>query len=273
MTTQYDISTFLGQFKRGLLYQKGCERGVFLPSDLELAAAAKAHSWTALLRGLFDLYCDKRMEDARFWGDKTPAYVDHINLIDVALPDAHFVHIIRDPRDQALSAQAIWGKSLRTSADHWRTAIVQARASQASVDGRYAEVTYEALVRDPEYELRRLTHWLGVDFQSSMLDSAVGSDELGQMVGAQEVSTVAIAGRRSELRPRAETMIAALTGDIARQIGYDLPPVDARQLRSVERHVLAIHDRLGLMAYFLRQKGVANGLRFGLGSLHDHQRA
>jgi len=272
IATRREVSTFLAEFKRGLLYCKGCERGVFLPSDAELATAAKGETWATVLRGLFDLYCDKRMNEVPLWGDKTPAYVDHIDFISAALPKARFVHIIRDPRDQALSARAIWGKSLRSSADRWRASIVRARASRANTEGRYVEVTYERLVRTPESELRRLTSWLGVDFQSAMLTSVAGSDELGQMIGAKEISTEAIAERQSSLRPEVEATIAALAGDIARPLGYDLPVVDARHLPAIERRVLALHDRLGLIAYFVRQKGLADGLRFSVGSLHDHQR-
>jgi hypothetical protein len=267
--TLLEDSTFLRRFKRGLLYQKGREHGVFCPTDTELRAAINESSWAVVLRNLFDLYCDKDMSQAQIWGDKTPAYVDHIDLIDKALPDARFVHIIRDPRDQALSERAIWGKSLRRSAETWRRRIANARASRAAAEGRYIELTYEGLVNDPERELRRLSSWLRIDFQPSMLSSYTGSDELGQMVGAQSISNAAIGGRRRNLSTSDEILVASLTGDIGRSLAYDLPSATPRHLRRAELSVLAVHDRLALIAYFVRRKGLIDGMRFTIGSLID----
>lgn len=268
-----ETKAFVARFKRGLLYQKGQERGLFCPTDAELAEAVDGGSWATVLRNLFDLYCDKEMAHAQIWGDKTPSYIDHLDLIDSALPDARFVHIIRDPRDQALSERAIWGKSLRRSADAWRRRIVQARSSRPAVEDRYIELTYESLVRDPERELRRLASWLGVDFQPAMLRSAAGSDELGQMVGAQSVSDAAIGGRRGRLSPSEETAIASLTRDVGAELGYNLPPSPPRQLRKIELPLLALHDRVGLLAYFVRNKGLLRGLKFFVGSFVDSRRS
>ncbi len=265
----HEINAFLGRFKRGLLYQKGRERGIFCPTDTELTSAVDGDSWAIVLRNLFNLYCDKDMTQAQIWGDKTPAYVVHIDLIDMALPNARFVHIVRDPRDQALSERAIWGKSLRRSAETWRQRITEARSSRAAAEGRYIELTYEDLVHDPEQEMRRLSAWLEIDFEPSMLSSSAGSDELGQMVGAEEISEAAVGGRRQRLSASQAIVIASLAGDIAGSLAYDLPPATPRQLRRVELSTLAVHDRLALIAYFLRRKGLTDGVRFAIGSLVD----
>jgi hypothetical protein len=264
-----EIEAFVSRFKRGLLYQKGLERGTHNPSDTEIEGAISGTSWANVLRNLFNLYSDKDMTKAQIWGDKTPSYVDHLDLIDAALPHARFIHIIRDPRDQALSERAIWGKSLRRSADTWRQRIVKARVSQPAGKGRYIELTYEALVSDPEQELKRLSSWLEVDFEPDMLESAAGSDELGQMIGEQSVSDAAIGGRRGRLSAREEAAIASLTRDVGSQLGYDLPAGPPGRLRKVEQPFLALHDRIGLLAYFIRNKGMVTGLKFFVGSIVD----
>jgi hypothetical protein len=263
------VESFLRRFKRGLLYQKGLERGTFRPTDSELRTAIARDSWAEILRALFDLYCEKEMARASFWGDKTPTYVDHIDLIDAALPDARFAHIIRDPRDQALSERAIWGKSLRRSGESWRRRVTRARASAVAADGRYFELTYEAMVANPEAELRRLCSWLELDFDRAMLDSASGSDELGQMVGARAVSTAAVGGRRGSLSAREEMTISALIGEIGRSLSYDLPVAAPRRLSSLGLFLLGLHDRLRFTAYFVKQKGISGGVRFTVGSFLD----
>jgi hypothetical protein len=264
-----EAQAFVAKFKRGLLYQKGLERGVFCPTDAELEAAMTGDSWPVVLRNIFNLYCDKDMAQTAIWGDKTPSYASHIDRIGDAMPEACFLHIIRDPRDQALSERAIWGKSLRRSADMWRQIVYNARESRVASQGRYMEVTYEALASRPRSELQRLSSWLGLDFQPAMLESAGGSDELGQMIGAQAIEHTAIGGRREHLRLAEERVIAELAGGIARSLNYDLPSVPARKVRPAAMRLLAAHDRATLVAYFIRQKGLVGGLRSAAGALAD----
>jgi hypothetical protein len=42
------------------------------------------------------------------WGDKTPLYCLELNTIRNILPEARFIHIIRDGRDAALSLRRMW---------------------------------------------------------------------------------------------------------------------------------------------------------------------
>lgn len=266
-----DAGTLIPRFRRGQLDLKARERGTFAASDEQLTAALAADTWDAVLRGVFSLYCDKDMAAVEYWGDKTPAYVDHIDLIASRLPQARFVHIIRDPRDQALSERAVWGKSLRRTAAAWRRRIVRARQSRPAVDGHYLEVTYEALVANPPCELTRIAEWLGLPFDERMLTGARGSDELGQMVGATDLSRAAVGGRREQLSRRAERAIAALTADVARPLGYDVPDARVRGLRRVERLLLAAHDRLALVRYYARSKGFVAGVRFAAASFQERR--
>src|SRR5687767_7251824 len=53
------------------------------------------------LRAFYGLYAEKQGKPR--WGDKTPIYVEHMRGIAKALPEARFVHLIRDGRDVALS--------------------------------------------------------------------------------------------------------------------------------------------------------------------------
>lgn len=269
LTGEGERDEFLRRFKRGTLYRTGLEREQFEPTDEELLAAVRANSWEIALRRLFDLYCDKDMERAEVWGDKTPTYVDHMPALDAALPDALYIHIIRDPRDQAQSERAIWGKSLRRSAATWRHRVDGARDSRAARAGRYTEVTYEALISDPETELTRLSGWLGLEFDPAMLGSAAGSDELGQMVGARAIDPAGVGARRSQLSARGTDTIAALAGDTARSLSYDLPTVPARELSRPELALLAVHDRAHMTAYFVRRRGLWRGLQFSYGALVD----
>ena len=103
-----------------------------------------------------------RLYAARFaktrWGDKTPSYCASISQIRRFLPEARFIHVIRDGRDVALSMRdMLWapGKDMKTLADHWRDTILEARR-QGGRRRDYLEIRYERLVRDPRSVLEEI---------------------------------------------------------------------------------------------------------------------
>src|SRR5690606_22924870 len=96
-------------------------RGGAAPAELAKLAAASRH-WGDLgldaaelerrlagcerrpdraIRALYGLYAERHGKPR--WGDKTPAYVRRMRLIAAALPEARFVHLVRDGRDVLLS--------------------------------------------------------------------------------------------------------------------------------------------------------------------------
>jgi hypothetical protein len=107
------------------------------------------------------------------WGDKTPEYVGHIPLLATLFPEARFVHMIRDPRDVALSTLDLnkLHRHAATSAYFWARKIRRAREAEKWLGSRrYHEVRYEALVSDPRSELQRLADFLALPFDERMLD-------------------------------------------------------------------------------------------------------
>lgn len=122
------------------------------------------------IRMFYTLY--KRRFGKRFCGDKTPAYLQHLNAIEAVLPEARFIHIIRDGRDVALSARNLWfgpGKDLEAQATDWVDRITKARR-QAKSCSHYVEVRYEDLVREPRKILERLCEFLNLPFSPQMLE-------------------------------------------------------------------------------------------------------
>ncbi|MCA1817295.1 MAG: sulfotransferase [Acidobacteria bacterium] len=105
------------------------------------------------------------------WGDKTPHYCFEIDTIRRVLPEARFVHIIRDGRDAALSLRGMWfspGWRIEAQALYW---LKYVRAARASGLGRpdYVEVRYEELVLAPREELRRVCAHVDLPFDDQML--------------------------------------------------------------------------------------------------------
>jgi hypothetical protein len=118
--------------------------------------------------------CFYRLYAARFgkerWGDKTPSYGRHMRAIERVLPEACFIHIIRDGRDVALSLRDLWfsrGADMTTLARRWRRDICATRRQSLGCR-RYMELRYEALVLDPQTCLRDVCDFIEIDYDCAM---------------------------------------------------------------------------------------------------------
>jgi hypothetical protein len=106
------------------------------------------------------------------WGDKTPMLCHHLRAIEPVLPEAHFLHIIRDGRDVALSWRQWWfapGRDMPTLAARWRECVLAGREQGRAVR-HYLEVSYEQLVRDPETVLRKVCAFVDLDYSTALLE-------------------------------------------------------------------------------------------------------
>lgn len=116
-----------------------------------------------------------RLYAARFgkprWGDKTPLYCKNLDTIRKALPEARFVHLIRDGRDAALSLRRMWfspGPEIETQAAYWRECVLAARRSGANRRD-YVEVRYEDLILDTRKALNSICTFIDLDYDDAML--------------------------------------------------------------------------------------------------------
>jgi hypothetical protein len=122
------------------------------------------------IRAFYRLYAQKHGKIRS--GDKTPLYSLEMPAIRSLLPEAHFIHIIRDGRDVALSLRKTWftpSQDIAALARYWARIIRTARA-----DGRnssaYSELRYEDLLADTEGNLRAICQALQLDFYPCMLE-------------------------------------------------------------------------------------------------------
>lgn len=120
------------------------------------------------LRAFYGLYAQKFGKTR--WGDKTPKYVHSMRLIHRLLPEARFVHIIRDGRDVALSTKDLWfgPDSVEEAARKWRSLIEKARRQSREVP-HYLEIRYEDLVSETEPTLRRICEFVDLRWDPAML--------------------------------------------------------------------------------------------------------
>jgi len=120
------------------------------------------------IRSFYRAYAEKQGKPR--WGDKSPGYALHIRQIGRLLPEAHFVHLIRDGRDVRLSqlARGTNPPSAFKHARRWKRRVNTARRQGRAV-GRYMELRYEDLILDTEAQLRRICAFVELEFDAGML--------------------------------------------------------------------------------------------------------
>jgi hypothetical protein len=119
------------------------------------------------IRAFYRLYAAQQNKVR--YGDKTPLYCEYIEPIRRILPEARFIHIIRDGRDSALSLRPLWfapGKDITTLAKQWQQLV---RAARAAAGEDYLEIRYEDLVTDTETVLRKVCAFIELPFDAVML--------------------------------------------------------------------------------------------------------
>lgn len=167
------------------------------------------------------------------WGDKTPLYMQHLDLLARLWPEAQYVHLIRDGRDAALSFLAMpagvmtagWGhpRDAAGFACLWRTEVEAARALGARAGpGRYLELRYEDLVVEPESALRRICAFAGLPFDAAMLDHRGAVDVSGKPHQQRllDVLTPNVRDWRVEMTRDDAAAFEEIAGRLLAELGY-----------------------------------------------------
>lgn len=181
------------------------------------------------------------------FGDKTPSYMQHLDLLERAFPGARYVHIIRDGRDAALSFLAMrrrprfsWARprGLLGFACLWDEEVRGARRFGAGpAAGRYVELRYEDLVAEPESRLREVCAFLDLPYEPAMLTyhSDFRADPREDHPRLADPPTPGVRDWRTEIPPADVERFEAIAGPLLEELGYeraDPRPVRAARARA-----------------------------------------
>jgi LPS sulfotransferase NodH len=200
------------------------------PADVAPLLTAEMPTGAAIA-AVFEAYAGKAGKPR--WGDKTPMYMRHLDLLERLFADAQYVHLIRDGRDAALSFLDMpEGTFTRTWAHPttpaqfaclWRMVVVGARALGRDVgSSRYFEVRYEALVADPAATVAAVCAWAGLPFEGAMLEYA-GEVDVSTKPHQQRLRTPPTTGVRNWRESMAPADVVAfeeIAGDLLGELGY-----------------------------------------------------
>ena len=227
------------------------------PGDLlARMKAIESFNTSDAVRAFYDLYAERQGKPR--WGDKTPDYVKRMRRIKRTLPEAHFIHVIRDGRDVALSTnKRIVQRGHRDpipagiAARRWRSRILKARGDSPYV-GDYLEVRYEDLVTDTEPTLRRVCEFVELEFDPAMLRYHERAEqrlsemarampardgrparEAGERLKAHQMATKPpspdrISVWREEMEDDYRGLYEQFAGDLLAELGYEVDQADRR---------------------------------------------
>jgi hypothetical protein len=169
------------------------------------------------------------------WADKDPANTLLLPFVDELFPDAQYIHLLRDGHDVVASHRDRWGyrSGARAARGVWRKYVEAARTFGGTVGtARFLEVRYEALVADPEAELRPLFAFLGEAWDPAVLafDQAEhdGTERYTQFTADRRkqggdsgaVYQSRVGTGRASLDPVLRTMLRRSSGALLDELGY-----------------------------------------------------
>jgi hypothetical protein len=202
------------------------------------------------------------------WAAYDPDNVMHVEQIKREIPNALFLHIIRDGRDIALSLKKMGGfaplpwdrtptESLVATALYWQWMVHCGRSAGRKFPADYIEIRYEDLVTSPRETLGRLGVFIDHDLdydriQRAGLGRVSNTNSSFREEGAQrEINPL---GRWRERLSQADiAAIEATVGQTLQENGYELS-LPSRELRAGMRLSMRLSSMRAIYPAFLNGK-------------------
>jgi hypothetical protein len=217
------------------LRSKGFRRSGLDAEDLSARIREKCRNGGDFIRVVMDSVAEN--QHVQRWAVYDPDNVLHVERVKRDIPNALFVHIIRDGRDIALSLKKMGGftplpwdrgqsDSLVATSLYWEWMVQQGRTHGRKFPADYIEIRYEDLITNPNETLGKLGSFLDHDLDYDRIQRA-GLGRLSETnssfreEGAQE--KISPLGRWKERLTAGEVAaIEATVGDCLEENGYPL---------------------------------------------------
>ena len=213
------------------LRSKGFRKTELDGAELTANVLENCHNGGDFLRIVMDEIA--RKQQVSRWAVYDPDTVLRVETIKREIPDALFVHIIRDGRDIAVSLRKLgefkplpWNRgprSLEETALYWKWMVQKGRRAGWLISKDYTEVHYEDLVTEPRRALRDLGQFLEHDLDYERIQTAaLGTisktnssfrDEVGDRLNA-------VQRWKEKLSPDQVASLEWLVGDTLEAVGY-----------------------------------------------------
>lgn len=227
------------------LRSKGFRRTGLDPEQTSAAILENCHTGADFMRTVMDSIA--RTQGAVRWAVYDPDNVLHMERVKADLPNALFVHIIRDGRDIALSLKKMGGftplpwdrtetRSLVATALYWEWMVRKGRQHGRNLGDDYLEIHFEDLISNPRETLSRLGTFVDHDLDFDRIRNAgLGSlsetnSSFREEGGTEKIKPI---GRWKErLSPKDVAAIEGTVGSCLEENGYALSLPESERRRS-----------------------------------------
>jgi len=165
--------------------------------------------------------------------DVTPEHLLLADLIREILPEARFLHVVRDPRavfSSMRSAARDWASDFPTTPNvftrrFWLRYIAAGEAL-AGTGAAYRVLRYEGLSEDPAAEIDGVLEWLGLSWSAGERDRAIEACSIASLrQGSRAPSGFfrngSVDSWRRELSAWQIRVVEHLAGDVMERLGYE----------------------------------------------------
>jgi hypothetical protein len=226
----------LGEFYNDLLEQWRFDTWTMdhdkLQHDLQECAGEAPYSRVCKVVYLnYQSFFEKR--PVLWFGDKNPGYTIYSRRLLRIFPDAKFIQILRDPRDNYVSVKDVDFELPIPSlvATKWKLFYKKVRKASRLRPELYRTVRYEDLVEDPAREMKALCEFLGIPYHAEMLDFYKKEDEVFKVYPKEfitryhanlvkQVNKSRSGIWKEKLTPKEIRMVDFAVGKIAEEAGY-----------------------------------------------------
>jgi hypothetical protein len=174
-----------------------------------------------------------RSQGMKRWADNSPEELLHMRAIKRELPEALFIHMIRDGRDVSLSLDArphkwvrpfSWDRkdSLLVTGVFWEWIVEGGRQQGASLGSDYLEVRFEDLQADPHVTLGRIGEFIQHDLNYERI-LKVGIGSVSEPNTSFKGDSAGPVGRwKKKISPENLATFEKLVGATLKNLGYPL---------------------------------------------------
>jgi len=217
------------------LHSKGYRRSGLKAKEIRAKLLEARHSAGDFMRTVMNEIASN--QNARRWAIYDPDGVLYMQQIKADIPEALFIHIVRDGRDIALSLKKMEGfkplpwdigssRGLLATAAYWKWMVRTGQTCGRTIPADYMEVRYEDLVQTPHETLAALGRFLDHDLDYERIQKA----GLGRL--SETNSSFREEGAHSGINPVQRwkerlshdqvAALEALVGDCLEEHGYEL---------------------------------------------------
>lgn len=191
------------------------------------------------------------------WGDKSPNLQHFLGELMALIPNAKFLHIIRDGRATAYSMHKRSYKNLKLCAQEWVDGNIFGWVNEDVLGpDQYKVLKYEDLLNNPSKELESVCSFLEIPYSEKMLD--LSNDHLNekQQYVKSKIDRSKIDKWKNQLQHNQIQQIEMIQGPLLKQMGYKLFDQKNKKFKQLSLRRRMFYNQIDNVKQLFRSKQI-----------------